>query len=415
MARGTTAAEREGATVLLTADGEPVLDDIEQSFDDWRGSFDNAETPGTITALQLPLDERGLVSPTSKAQTRLGAWPIDMYSYHELCAMLIREFMVPANEKLIAVRLIGTRAGQRGFSFNKIVIIRAPASAFNGGMGATQAGGSETVAGIAKLLAEMQQQNLALLERLNRPPPTPPPVDQLAEIQKLALISEMLNKGSNRLMELVVPALIGRPAPAAAGNPFDNITGLLDVAEKLSELKSGSGDGDGGDSWVGILKALAPVAKPALETIAETVRRMPAAAPPALPRPAPQPTAQPTAPSAPTQSAAQPAGSLTDIPSGDREVFAQLKPQIDSLVQMAGQGADPVAAADLLFDQVILTLPDQVYEQIVNVVTSPSFLKNAAVFNPAVNQHADFFEKFRAQIEKRVTDEDAAAGMEPSS
>lgn len=98
-------------------------------------------------------------------------------------------------------------------------------------------------------------------------------------------------------------------------------------------------------------------------------------------------------------------------------MFAQLKPQIDTLVQMATEQPDPqaaVAAADFLYDNMISTLPDEFYDRLYEVVHSDNFVKNAAVFNPAVSQHAAWFEAFRRQVLKRYDDEEAAAMSQPS-
>ncbi|MGH3575828.1 MAG: hypothetical protein ACRDUW_29100, partial [Pseudonocardiaceae bacterium] len=102
------------------------------------------------------------------------------------------------------------------------------------------------------------------------------------------------------------------------------------------------------------------------------------------------------------------------LPSGDMQMFAQLKPQIDSLVTMASQGSDPVGAADMLFDGVILELDDATYSRIAELLSRPAVVDQVAILNPEAAKYRDFFEKFRARIAKRVLDEDSAAGIEPS-
>lgn len=95
-------------------------------------------------------------------------------------------------------------------------------------------------------------------------------------------------------------------------------------------------------------------------------------------------------------------------------MFAQLKPQIDSLVAMAAQGSDPAGAADLLFDQVIMELPDMYYEKLADIFGGENFVKQAAVFNPAVSSHAEWFTKFRARVLERYEQEDSAAVATPT-
>ena len=98
-------------------------------------------------------------------------------------------------------------------------------------------------------------------------------------------------------------------------------------------------------------------------------------------------------------------------------MFAQLKPQIDTLVQMATEQPDPqaaVAAADFLYDNMISTLPDEFYDRLYEVVHSENFIKNASVFNPGVNSHVAWFNAFKAQVLKRYDDEEAAAISQPT-
>lgn len=415
MARGTTAQERLEAVTVIPADDIP-LDDIEGAFDEWRSSFDSGEEVGKLRAFQIPLDERGNVMATAKNQIRLGSWPIDLYDYDALCAMLIRDFMPP--ERVLAVRLVGTQAGQRGVRFNKIVVLRAPKDAPT-----PVRPGSEAV-DMAGLMRAIQENNERMLQQFRAMQPAPAARDSFEDMQRMMLFSAKLNEPMMSMLTALLPALAGRPAPAAT-DPFAGFSGLLDVAEKLADLRGGGGD-DSDSDWLKALKAVVPIAKPALEALPAVLAQksataaparlpapgVPGAAPSAAPKQSPpgsQPT-QPAAPIAPTQSA-------TDIPSGDAQVFAQLKPQIDTLVQMATEQPDPqaaVAAADFLYDNMISTLPDEFYDRLYEVVHSDNFIKNASVFNPGVTRHVAWFSAFKAQVLKRYDDEEAAAMSQPT-
>lgn len=415
MARGTSAQERLEAVTVIPADDIP-LDDIEGAFEEWRSSFDSGEEVGKLRAFQIPLDERGNVMATAKNQIRLGSWPIDLYDYDALCAMLIRDFMPP--ERVLAVRLVGTQAGQRGVRFNKIVVLRAPKDAPTPGRP-----GGESV-DMAGLMRSIQENNERMLSHFRAMQPAAPQRDSMEEIQRMLIFSKTLNEPMMQMLTALLPALAGRPAPAAS-NPFEGISGILDVAEKLADLRSGGGGDDGDSDWLKALKAVVPLAKPALEAIpAVLAQKPPAAVPARLPAPGaasaprqPAPGSQPTqSQPAPTQPAA-PAAQATDIPSGDSQVFAQLKPQIDTLVQMATEQPDPkaaVAAADFLYDNMISTLPDEFYDRLYEVVHSDNFIKNASVFNPGVTQHTAWFAAFKTQVLKRYDDEEAAAMSQPT-
>lgn len=417
MARGTSAQERLEAVTVIPADDIP-LDDIEGAFEDWRSSFDSGEEVGKLRAFQIPLDERGNVMATAKNQIRLGSWPIDLYDYDSLCAMLIRDFMPP--ERVLAVRLVGTQAGQRGVRFNKIVVLRAPKDAPTPG----RPPGGEAV-DMAGLMRSIQENNERMLAQFRAMQPAQPQRDPMDEMQRMMIFSKTLNEPMMQMLTALLPALAGRPVPAAS-DPFAGFSGLLDVAEKLADLRGGSGAGDDSDSdWLKALKAIVPIAKPALEALPAVLAQKPATAPqPRLAGPAangaarppvqPAPGSQPTQPQPAAQ--AQPA-QATDIPSGDSQVFAQLKPQIDTLVQMATEQPDPqaaVAAADFLYDNMISTLPDEFYDRLYEVVHSDNFIRNASVFNPGVTAHVAWFTAFKAQVLKRYDDEEAAAISQPT-
>jgi len=424
MAKGTTAEERAGAISVLPANWDEV-DDVENAFNDFRENLNQSQTPGEVRAFELPMDDRGVIQ-TTKAQVRLGAWPIDAYSFDQLCELLTKEFMDPGAAKM-AVRLLSSKPGQSGTQFNKIVVLKRRQNQSNGDV-------KETTASLMKAI---QENNERLMVQFRAMLPQKPEADVATEIAKIIAISSQMNAPMMSMLSSLLPALVGR-TPAAAADPFAGVSSIIDVAGKLADLRGGGGDASSGPDWLEAIRAIVPLAKPALEAIpaiaaqaaqnprppqprppvitraqAEAAARA-AAAPPGAPTapgaaPTPAPGSQPSSTPAPQGQA-----SMSDIPSGDAQVFAQIKPQIDQLVLMAAQGSDPVQAADLLFDNFIISLPDDYYSRIADLVSGPNFVKNATVFNPRVTEFADFFEKFRAQIAKRVEDEDAAAGSAPT-
>jgi hypothetical protein len=421
MARGTTAEERREATVTVIPAGENDYnpeDDLGNSFEGWRAATEEAAVPGKISAWQIPMDNHGVPQPTAKNQIRLGAWPIDAYKFDDLCAMLVKDFMTP--EKILCVRLIGSRTGERGNQFNRVVILRAPEGPANG----ASPGNNESLSGLMKTIQESNERTLALIQRMQ---PAPVQSDPNAELGRILQLSALINKPMQDLMTLLLPALIGRPAPAER-DPLAGLSGVVDLAAKLSDLKGGGGGegGEGGPDWLQALKAVVPIAKPALEAIVAS-RAAPVAgpmppqlAPPPAARGAPPPGAprvdssQPTQPSSAPEARPPQGVSMGDIPSGDIEVFAQLKPQIDSLVQIAKDGGDPVGAANLLFEEMILPLPDDFYDKLGDMFSRDNLVNQLAVFHPAVLQYRDFFEKFRKQVDSRFEAEDAAVGDRPT-
>jgi hypothetical protein len=84
------------------------------------------------------------------------------------------------------------------------------------------------------------------------------------------------------------------------------------------------------------------------------------------------------------------------------------------LLQIAKDGGDPVGAADLLFDEMILELPDELYDKLGDMFAREKLVNQLAVFHPAVLQHREFFEKFKKQVDARFTREDTEAGERPT-
>lgn len=405
MARGVSAEERVSAT-LIPAGAEIPLDDVDDAFDQWRDATAQAQIPGKITVWQIPMDDHGVPQPSAKNQVRLGAWPVDAYDFDGLCSLLIREFMPP--EKILCVRMLGTKIGTAGLQFNRVLTLRAPNVTDKPSNGAAPA---ESTAGLMKVI---QENNERMLSQFRSMLPQTPQRDVADEIQRMLAFSQTMNAPMMQMLGQLLPALVGRPAPAGAENPFGMVTGLIGAFKQLNELR---GDGGGGgddagdpDSFGGILKSLVPVMKPALEAIpAILASRGPAAvAPRALPNPAARPAVPPPG-SVPTQPQPQPATNLNDMSTGDQQMFAQLKPQIDALVAMAEQGSAADGAADILFEQVILELPDEYYGKLAELIGGPNFVTQAAVFNPKVNNHVEWFKTFQARIVTRYDAEDEAA------
>jgi hypothetical protein len=410
MARGTTQEDRREAVVISQIGDEIPLDDVDEAFDNWRAATAEAHVPGKVTAWQIPMDDRGVPQPTAKNQIRLGEWPIDAYTFNDLCALLIRDFMTP--EKILCVRLLGTKTGTRGLEFNRVVTLRAPNTekTANGAQP-----GAESLSALMKTIQESNERTLALIKSMQ--PPPKPETDATVEIARILQLSALINKPMQDLMGMLLPALIGRPVPQAV-DPMSTFSGLIDVAGKLADLRGEGGGGGGGPDWLEAIKAIAPIAKPAMEALASTRGALapqpqprPAIAAPAVQNPTPPPGSVPTPAPAPTTG---PGFTMTDIPSGDAQVFAQLKPQIDALVKIAQDGGDPVGSADLLFNEMIMPLPDDFYDKFGDLFSRENLVSQLAAFHPAVLQHRDFFEKFRKQVDARFDQEDNEAASRPT-
>jgi hypothetical protein len=401
--------EKKGATLVAIEGLLSDVDDTETAFNDFKSSFDSGQEHGTIKAWELQIDERGNVG-TTKMQQRLGSWPIDAYRFDEICQLLINEFMLPGQHRM-AVRLVGTRPMQPGYVFNKIVMLKRPIRS------ESSSNTSENTASIMKIMQENNERIIAMVQRMQAPVEKP---DTMAEVQKMMAFAQAMNAPMMGLLQTLLPALAGRAPAPAAGDPFGSLDSILNVAERISDMRGG-GESAGGDdnSVAGILRAITPLAKPALEALPAIAAMQAASRPaprviqaPARPA-APNPTAQPTqvSPPAPAPIPSGPTVQPTDIPSGDSAVLAQLKPQIDQLVLMASQGSDATAAADLIFDQIFMdpNLPEEIFERLAGFVDSNTFVNYVCVMNPQAKPHAAWFEAFKTQIVKRLEAETQSA------
>jgi hypothetical protein len=401
--------EKDSATLIPLDRIYNPDEDAESAFNDFRESFSTGDDPGQVRAWELTIDERGNVG-TTRMQTRLGSWPIDAYKFDELCQLIVDQYMTPEQQRM-AVRLCGTKKDHTGFLFNKIVMLKRALKK------ETSRETSNDTASLMKMMQEMNERNMAMFQRMQAPPVEKQ--DAMAEIQKMLAFAQAMNAPMMGMLQSLLPALAGRPAPqGSSSDPFGNLGSLLDVAERLSDMKGGgSGAGSDDDGIVGIIKAITPLAIPALQALPAIAAMAPKAAPRIAAPVAPQPQAAPQAqPQAATQPKPMPSNlQPTDIPSGDTEVLAQLKPQIDSLVQMAEQNSDPVGSADLVFDQVFLNVPEDVFEKLANFVDNPQFVSYVCLMNAAAKNHVQWFEVFKVQVVKRLTQEDSEAGQAPSA
>ena len=401
--------EKESATLIPLDRLYNPEDDAEAAFNDFRETFQSGDDPGQVRAWELSIDDRGNVG-TRQMQTRLGSWPIDAYKFDELCEMLVAQYMSP-EKPVMAVRLCGTKKDETGFKFNKIVLLKRPIKK------ESSREGSESTGSLLKMMQEMNERNMAMFARMQAPPPEPK--DPMVEIQKMMAFSQSMNAPMMTMLQSLLPALAGRAQPVAGGDPFAGLSGMMDFAERIADMR-GTGGGDSDTGLAGIIKAVMPAVVPALQALPAIAAMAPKQAPaPRLVAPA-APTARPANPISIPTAAPPPAPSgpanLTDIPTGDQDMLAQLKPQIDQLVTMAEQKSDPTGAADLIFEQVFLDprLPEEIFGRLAEFVENPQFVNYVTIMAPLAKPHVAWFEAFKAQIIKRL-DEEATGVDDPTS
>lgn len=405
-------------------DENPLDDDVEAAFKAWQGGFEDSETPGQIRAFKVPLDSDGRASHSAQNQIRLGNWPVDQYSFDELCNKLMRDYM-DASEMTMAVRLIGTETGKSGVRFNKIVTLRR----------ANQTPQTSTAKdSVAEILRAMQENNAAMMRavaEMRGPNVTAQSTDNMQQMMQFAAMMRTMMEP----MTTMFAAMMGRN-PASSPGPSSDLKGLVETLVALDDLRGSRGGGDsGGDGTATIVKAVADVASPLLQMAAKAqpARR-------ALPKPqmapAPQPLPNPMTPPVATPPQAQaPAGIDLSRPSTvqvspfapgpdiqapsnpianqeSQQMFAEMKKQVDALVEMARNGADPNAVGDLFFDQQMMLLDDENYAKLAGTIEGANFLNQISIYNTGVREQLAFFEALKKRIMERVHEADAEAGTD---
>lgn len=86
-------------------------------------------------------------------------------------------------------------------------------------------------------------------------------------------------------------------------------------------------------------------------------------------------------------------------------MFAQLKPQLDQLAQLAKTNADPVEVAKLT----IQMLPEQFDDALAQLVSTPENFARLAVLSPGVKEHAEWFERLRVALHNELFEPDTGA------
>jgi hypothetical protein len=153
-----------------------------------------------------------------------------------------------------------------------------------------------------------------------------------------------------------------------------------------------------------------PPPRPAPVTIDAT----PVAAPPKLAPAQPVPGEQPT-----VLQASQPTSTGVDLSAPSQlmtpeqnNMFAQMKPQVDTLVQLAKDGQDAAAVADMFFDQYLLSVDDATYESMCELFEDPKTIGRMALFNKGVNEHKAWFETLQLTLINKIKQEVAAATVQ---
>lgn len=390
----------DNVTIIPADDAMQYDPDLENAFTEFRDALKTSQATGMLRVYRIPYDERGRPSYVSKNQAILFSCPVDLYSMEEIVTKVKKEFIRPG-ENRICVRLIGTRSGEGGIKFNKILEIEQE----NQSVPSPNPEIRESMADLLRAVQENSSQQMqafqGLFERLiaSKTPSTDPMQIAIGMMGAMAQFMAVINKPAGAVA-----------APAGT---------LLEQIETLKALRGLATDltGEGGsdeNTAVGVAKAVAPVAASFLDILK---RSSPQAQlpPPALPRPPsaapmvdrpPVPQASPSAESRPVVlpgDAPTPPRINPNQPRGDQIVFAQIRPQLDALTQMAAEGADPKTVSEMVLQ--MMPESDEMDTALFEFLNDSKWFEKLSVMNPKIIPQREWFEKLHAAMLAEFSEE----------
>lgn len=270
---------------------------------------------------------------------------------------------------------------------------------------------------------------IAPLPKHKQPAPAPAPVHTGSVMGELAPLLTAMKDSTDRQVNMLtnlLTALIQRPDPKPEKGPdalalitalvpvlrppktdsaADSVKLLLQGIELGKELGGGDGDGMAGLLGKGLdtVKTLATLPRGAARRPAPARVAAPAAPAgaagtvPALEPPQPAAAAAPVVTEAPAAAADE----ATDANGADASILQWLDNQVRLLVHQAKADKDPELYAELFLDN----LPPGLDEGIVYAqLTEPDALDKLAAFNGEVLELRDWFEDFRGEVLRLITE-----------
>jgi hypothetical protein len=351
----------------IDALGDEPISDEELAFDEFVGSM-SAERMGELRVGKIKVAKDG----TPIANTRGAhcfACPIDQFTYSGLLEHIRDKYGAGL------YRLVGTEAGKRGLVFNRLIEIAESIAPKSPAQESPLQNPQNMLESVGRIMAESAARTEALIARLTET--KAPTVDPMDSMTKMAT-----------MFSTMMASMAGMFKQPAAGGGGD----ILDQAEKLLKLKELLGGGSSGNdsgaesNFFDVVKAGLQSFGPALATLAvrgAQNQEHPALAAPGAPQviPAAQPNTASYQKPGPTMRQPDPA-------------MANFKRQVDTLVQNAKSGVDPMQLAGTILD---LT-PDEKLDDLEAMLQAPDMIEKMAALNPEVQIHRQFFDKLRSAL-----------------
>lgn len=363
-------------------------DDMRAEFDTFADEMRQSEVSDAwITVYRIPLDAQGNPRPNTKHTSELFREPLGAATIHDIIERVRADF-IRAGETKIMVRVVGSQKGQRGVKFNKIFTVEKA----NEKPGAPKAANDS----FSQMMLAMQEAQRVSDERFERMVTmmqgrgvASDPIDQMTKI--------MTAMGT--MMGPMIAVMAGRPVTPATSSTDE----LIKTVTAMKQIQGLFGGGGGeaappeDESVVSIIKALAPMAGPALQLMVEGKRaeNIRLAKLPAPPKPKPSLTA-PNKQAKPATTSAPPTD--TPAPSPDQEQknmeLAEMKKNLDTVCDLLASGKDPAEIAKL----VLSIVPEEKDNEFFELIANDDYVNNMALLNPRVEEHRAKFEELRKAL-----------------
>lgn len=372
-----------------------TIDDEDLSFEEYKEELRGTDSKGTIKVYRLPEDEIGNPLSNTKGHSILFTCEVDQFTFEELCAKIRREYIRPGRNN-IWVRIIGTRRGNRpGAPFSKIVNIESPNT------GGSQEGVGDIAAVLravqessAQQMASMREAFREMLASQARPvAPTAPPQDPIET--SIKMITAMTG-----MMSALQSTNSPRQAMATGGSLLEQIETLKALKGFAKDLMGPTArvekDDDADDTITGVITSVSPLAMKLLDVLKSHQQSPQYPANARLPPPPGQ--------ALPGPGNAAPAPAPVDAPSAEDKqskskiseanMLAFLRPQLETLAQMASEGADVKAVAELT----LKALPDSFDDQLCVFLEEEGWFDKLAAINPKIKDSRDWFMNLKAAL-----------------
>lgn len=380
------------ATYIAAGDHDDP--DTAADFDAFADEMRSTESSDAwITVTRIPMDAQGNARANTKHASHLFQEPLGANTVADIIERIRRDFMQPGEKGMF--RVIGSQKGTRGIKFNKILSIERGKEK----PGEAPSAGS-TFEQMMRAMQESQRLADERAERMisaltTRVSPSADPIDQMTKM--------MTAMGA--MMGPMMAVMAGRPMTPPT-SPTDDLVKLATTMKTLNGMFGGGNtDEGGGDDILSIVKAIAPMAAPALNLMAESKRgenlrlaRQPKLIAPPKPIPAKVPPKTPT-PGAPAETVATPTPAAqpdqqTTLSEADKMNLEEMKANLNTVCDLFDAGRAPGDIAKL----VLAAVPQEKDEEFLALLDDDDYVNNMALLNPRVEKHRALFEELRKAL-----------------